>query len=678
MAERKKVSGRVVRKRKNKDQSNKDNGQSAPPTPATERDNTDVAEHDRTPDVPASPAPKRTPPEMFSLNDDPTAESKASFDEWMVHHHYYIENRPDDYEFWIIRRYPKTDPEGNPIAGVAARLSRSFSEAWVQKRFPEGGRFDVELRGPSDDNRYAGLKVPKAAYRNLQVPMSVDEDHNYGRKPVGPMMSLVDDDEEDEIEESEVEEERPSSFMEKIAERYVKSVETDQAELRRLRMQQMKPPPPPPMFDKKQEEDKTSDKILMRLLDSIQTKTPDNAEVANLHRMINKLSEAHSTEKIEQLSAHKDELDKRLREQREVYEARIKEAHASANDIIDRMKSQHEASMRMAKDDFDQRLAQANQRANDFKEDLKRVRDDAKDAARDYREEIKTLQSAVSLVREELSSAKSELTALKVTKDSEMRSAIAEERMKSLQERGTKKNDDEDPFDGMIKRIKQAKELAGSLGEQLGMSSSGDTKADKPKSRLDDLVDIAVKVGGSPEVRKLAGTVTKSLAEGFGSVMKAREETKKSSTPSTAAIIEAHKREQERRRLLEEKSHAGAASEPHETEDATPPPPPDEPKDAIDSVAEAIPTVEKMQEMANPLLDTIEDHCALGTPVDEASKEMVASLQELFDRPKEDVIEALKGTTAEETLDQLEFPRTRLSPEATEYMNTLVQHAIKS
>jgi len=326
-------------------------------------------------------------------------------------------------------------------------------------------------------------------------------------------------------------------------------------------------------------------------------------------------------------------------------------------------------------------LENVREQLKDTKQDLRDLRSESKDDVRKLQGDLDQARTDLAAARNELASAKSSYDALQVTKGSELETRIAQVKMEAMEEARKEERDRlaaeakkpvEDPFDAMMKRVEQAKSLTASLGEKFGINSGGDDTPAKPTGRLDQLMDVAIKVGGSPEIRKLAGTVTKSVAEGAASVLKAREESKQpAASPSTAALTEAWQSGQRPQPAVQ----AEPNPEPQADLD-TPDQKAIEPDvaDSLEAIADAIPDMEQIQAQAGEMLDDIENHSMLGTPVEEAAEEMIGKLMGLLDRPREDILEGMPDATAAKTLEELEFPLSRISPNALEYMDKLIQY----
>lgn len=624
-------------------------------------------EHDGDNGVSESPA-------FLNQGDAPDGD-KMNFDQWMGHHRRYVEERPGDFFFYVMRRYPEHDKDGNLIAGTVFRLKHPFSEAWLSEALPEGGIYTIELRGPTKNpnERYLGLRVRYAAFHGLQLPM-MGGPLPPGAIPPPPDMD-GDGDEADDDFYGDDENERPEiggSFMEKIADQFFEDNRRTKEKLEQMeqrRMVEARRPPPMPMMPpppRRDDDDTPVNRVLMKLVEGISAGPKDSEEVRQLHDLIRKLEEARSTEKIEMLSKHKDEMHQRLTEQRDLFEGRLREMREGYEKTLGAVEKKGEESARGIREDYQARVESARDRADDYKQELNRIRDESREDKARLRADLDAARRELSDVQGKLSEARSELSATRVTKDSEMKTAVAEVRMEALRERTT---NDDSSLTGVVKQISVAKELFSTLSDSFGGGGSSSTDATPaPKGRLSDLADIAIRVGGSPEIRKLAGTVTKSAAEGLKSVVQARAETQQASAPSTAAIVQAHQAQQ---------AQQPVAPIPAPVENPAPPPEPEpEPTSVIDSVAQAIPSMEEIQAKAAPMLDAIEDHCALGTSIEEAGEEMISMLGDVFDAGREQVIEGIGDeASAADTLRELEFPASRLSEDATLYMDQLIAYA---
>jgi len=81
-----------------------------------------------------------------------------------------------------------------------------------------------------------------------------------------------------------------------------------------------------------------------------------------------------------------------------------------------------------------------------------------------------------------------------------------------------------------------------------------------------------------------------------------------------------------------------------------------------------------VEDAGNDMLDAIEDHSTLGTPLDEAAQDVIGRLSRSLGVTEGVVRENIKGASAEKTLEELGFPPSRLTPEATAYLNQLIAH----
>ena len=632
----------------------------------------------------------------FSVGRGPDDEH-VEFDVWMEAHGPIVENRPDDFYFAVVRKYPKLDAKGNPIGGVVLRLKQPFNEAWLSEALPDGGRYTVELKGPTKKPGYTNLKSTYAAYHNLELPMrgmARPPDESLPPFP-GEVEDEIDDEEEDEFEEPSLPQENP--FFTRIADNYFSQTARDERELRELRRQTMRAPQP--------RQESAADKIMLKLVDSMNKPpvTDDTAreEVAKLHGLINKLNETYSREKIETLAANREDIEKRLSEQRKSYELMIKETAESHQKSYDRQASQHQTEMQNLREGYADRSQTLRDQLADVKQELRDARSEGREEVRSLQAKVDQLTTELAMARNEAATSKSEYAALVVTKKSELDTKVAQIQMQEMtrardEERARileEKKKVEDPIESMVNRIEQAKSLASTLGAKLGVGGSDDAPA--PQSKFDKIVDVGLKIAGSKEARQLASGAIESAARGVGTILKAREEAKTTSTPSTSAIMNAWQN--------------GQIQQPPPAPDPAPVPNPAPPQpssvqnpgedlrqatlapqnveyapppntstntviDVVESVADAMPDVDMVTKKGEDLLDNVENHSLLGTPVEEAAEEMISELIELSGAPRVLILANFVDATAIKTLEELGHTSERMSPGALNYMDRLIQY----
>jgi hypothetical protein len=633
-------------------------------------------------------------------NESESSAGKMSFDEWMAKFKVYVETWPDDYQFDLDRRYPKFKENGEVNTGVVRTLTEPFNEAWMREAFPEGGRFDILLKGPTGrpEDRYAGLRVVKARFCSLTIPKrGIEFERELPPPSVASRADQYDDEEDEEIAPSNGSGgSMPDSIMQRIVERHLD--EGDEAKRKLAEMHDSPPlplPPPPTMESARSYKESSHDGMLraMELLSNTLVRKGDGsgaskAELNKLHDLLSDAIATASKKEIEILAKHKEELDKvreahqiALESQRKIFEKQAEQTTTAHNEQMSALRLARESDISQLREDNREKLSDMRERLADAKSDLQqykaesvaelnRVREESTSTKRGLEEKLEKVKDDLANSRNDVSELRSKLATLEVTSKSEMQVAVNQAKMDAEKEhRKSNPDDNLDPLSRLLKSVTQAKELTETLGSQL--NPTADAAGEPKKSTIEVLGSTIKDLAMSPEVRTTVTSVAKTVGGALGDVAKARQ----SQQPSTFSLAAA---------ATQPTPNPEPVPEQIETQQTVPSSSPaviDQPATEENGAVE-VDTVEaqiaKAKAQAEEMLDAVETNCSLGTPIPEAAEELVSSLMNNFGVDKGAIKEQLKGATAEETLKELDLPQTRLSDDARKYLNDMIQHVASS
>ncbi|MFH1865861.1 MAG: hypothetical protein ABIK85_08250 [Candidatus Eisenbacteria bacterium] len=651
------------------------------------------------PDKPLEDSPEKVATELlgagealgidYSLVGEAKAEKRLlrrepqprDFNAWASNPNMLVEEYPDDFYFSIVRKHPTEDAAGNFIGGYTRnRVNHAIDLDWMKEQFPDGGRYEVQFRGPKSGK--GGLILTyfsplSLEYQEYRAPSFDGIDHvpRGNALPTRTDENGNDDDDDDDEEESPIR--GTPGLSDALALRYVESLERDKRRAETVHTPQMRPPVYPPPRPARRDDDEEDDvkksgdgqvfgQAFTKLVEALATRpqtdtTPrddtgdSRQEVLRLHGLLNGIQDSHRKELADRLREQRESLEEMIREQRASFEKLGEEMRTQQRDALDRTADKHKSEIASIREAQGERVDQLKERVVDLKDELRRSLD-----------EVSKLRGDLATAQADAVTSKSELAAVRITKESEIASVKAEARADAadkarVEALSNKKPDDDDPLGSLLNKVTQAKQLSEKLGESLGGGKSDTVKA---PSRIDQLVDVAAKVAGSGEIRKLAGVVTEAAAKGVSAVMKERQERRNAATPSTDAILAAYGRGKRQ-----------VSSEPRRPEL----PPEQKAKPAVESAGEAatdlLQEIAALKASAEEMLDEVEDFAATDEPVEKATEALLDRLQTMAGASRREILEKIKGTTAAQTLVELELSPTRLSDEAQKYLDDMIQHA---
>ena len=620
---------------------------------------------------------KSTAPPPFGKPDG----EEESFDEWMARLIPLIKPRPTgSYRFAIDRKYPLTDDEGNPCAGVQRYTARPFSFNWLCSLFPDGAEISVYVqRHPnSTDAQLAGLWSNWIVKHKIMIPRRHDESvepHPWDRH---------DEDEGEDEDEKQTLVSGDSAIAGSLTERVLSSF-IDQAQRTQEKYETMierqvrRPPmpPTPPPAPTQPPEDKAQAQILDKLVDAFTSSHNDGQsersqdEINRVHRHLSDLQKAHASEMADRLERKDKETAERLQEQAGRFEERIRHVETRADEKIDRASSDKEVAISAARERGQDKYDALKDRFDDVKEDKNKleVKLDATDKElADLRGKVSTLQAS----KEALEATKGmEITTAVITAEAKIRKEVEAER--------PKKSSDDDELGAigkLLKSLKSAKELSSELSTELG---TGQSEPTAPKeSMFDKLLKTGTEIIKDSDVRSFAKDITKSAAEGLKDLNKSRAESKeiirRATVPSTEAIAAAWTNNPDPKvmppstvRVVEPQQAPQVVADTTAT-DVT---------DVASDLKEKVGEVERLEAAALEMLDEVELLALEGAPVEEGADKLVEKMSELLGQPRDAIVPHLEGATAAGTLQELDLPPNHLSEGAKTYMDEILSHVTK-
>jgi len=661
----------------------------------------------------------------------PTASERASqfdFDEWVAPYNDLVEAEPDLVYFMLFRTYPKTDAEGNWIAGlVGNRIQTPLSLEGIKKRVGHiGGRYVVQFHGPSKGRRSAIIQksktihIPKedeeADLMKQSTKTETPSDRPVTEPAVAPLLApqplVVSND-----------------LSTQIVGRWLNRSDKLEEEVARLRAAQAPqvpsatpasrfPPMPRPPTDNDEDdkegddepwEDQRSRSIYARgrretpyipvasappapnkfegvvadaftkLFDQRNndlTPAPvpaDHAEVERLHALVTHLQDAHRAE----LLTLRTETADRVQEQRAAADSQIHDQHVHYEQRLDDLRERNQ-----------QAITAAEARARDEVERIRVLQQEKVDQLREHTEDLKnelqltkvelvSIRSELSAARDKAILAESRNFALESTQESKIEAIKAIARADAAEERAKSAplKKDEDALTTMLSTVSRAKDLTEVLGKQLSGGSSDAAPAAKP-SFLRELTEAGIRMASSPDVRKLAEAVAGAAVKGATSLAKATSGPGPL-IPSTAALIKAREQRDQQQMIrlptnavLPEPTPRPAVIDVVPTQGTA--------QQVVQAAAEAVSNASNKMEQARlaaeDMLGEVEDMAAQGVPVPEAAQSLLSRIVEMAGISIEDAAEAVKGAKATDVLKQFDLPPERLSPAATFYLDGVLQH----
>ncbi len=663
--------------------------------------------------------PKGTPYVTENKIDGNASEDEKirDFNEWMRRIKVHFEQAPDQHMFRIVRTYPRMSSDNQIMAGSAMTTHVPFCQEWMEYVFTDGGRFNVQFLGAN------GAVV--RMFANISIPRRILSEGTKAElaklAPFFDDIPLVTKNIEDRIAQ------REGRSLSSVAEEPMRSRraeredeeddDDDEEESPRLAQRRFIPPPPPPAFappprdagheifarlaekateqnarqlelaqeraDKAQTELMKSlsgvnkgssgmqDEMIMKMVSTLtdgimhrptqQSPNEDTRkEIDRLHGVISEMTKAHASEIIRLTNDHKSELTARINELRDNNDRMMREIN-----------ERHSAALRETNERYQDKITETGRSRDDHEKMIREQLTETKLLLSAKDSEVNRLNTEVMRLNGECTLAKAELQSRSAAHDMEVKSAVLEAKFAG-------KRMDEDPFTSILTKVKQAKELSESLGAQLGGPKT-DSGTEAKKSWVEGTVEVAKALGGSKEFRSLAQTVVEAGGKAAASIIKARGESKAPVTHipavTTADIMASHRRARD---AAETAKLAGVSPARELGASAPNPAPAKEPQSVVDSVAEAADEVARIKQIAEDLLDQIEEFAALETPLGEASDFMIDKLVEASGASIEEAVSILNGSTAEKTLEELDLPPNRLSAEALAYMNRLIAYTVEA
>jgi len=656
----------------------------------------------------------------------PDDEKARDFNEWMRRIKKHLEQDPDQYMFRIMRTYPRMSPDNQIMTGPVMTVFTPFCEEWMGYVFSDGGRFNVQYIGPKGTivRMFANVSIPKrfmsegtkaelvkltpffddipSVTKNIEDRIVQREGKSTSAfAPEGStanmkIRSRSEDDESEGEEEEEDEDDRRARryrqippipyappppirdpgqdmfarFAERATEQNARQLELAQERADRSQAELMKS-----LAGANSKGGGMQEEMMLKMVSTLtegiihRSSTPPvnedtRREVERLHGVVSEMTKANAQEIIRITNDYKTEMTSRLNEVRDNNDRTLRE-------ITER----HASALRETNDRYQDKISDTSRSRDDHEKMIREQLTEAKLLLSAKESEVNRLNTEVMRLSGECTLAKAELQSRSAAHEMEVKSAVLEAKFAG-------KKTDEDPISTFVNKIKQAKELSESLGEQLGSSSKSD-KTDEKKSRIDGIVEVAKALGGSKEFRSLASTVVEGAGKAAAAVIKARGEAKAAQSTSAAAsasvadIMAAHRRQ----RAVAEGALANPAPIRHIAQGVTAPSAATlepEPTSVIDSVIEAADDIERIRQIAEELLDQIEEFAALETPLREASEYMIEKLIEASGGSEDEIFAMLDGTSAEKTLKELELPANRLSSGALDYMDKVIAYTIES
>lgn len=613
------------------------------------------------------------------------------FNGWMEEHKQYPENYPDHFFFRIMRTHPKHNREGAPIAGPVEYYNRAFYLEDLRKQLPEGGRFDVELVGPIRTAKgEIRRNVIRAAFRSLELPDLRERlTSNDGIVTPqlldslglgGPDQETDESEDDDDVGDGSNGRSENAPFMDKLMdthfqdlERMRRKNEQYERELRERMEREYR------MRDRDRERSsKPQDEVTSTLLSSLMDLTKsslskkdnegvgqhDREELSRLHDQISKAQEEHRRSQ----EAHQREMTERLQAQAREWQDRMEELRKSYEKLMGDLRERYDSEINRLREGHTDKVEGIQAQYREAREDLTAARST-----------IESLRTELAQAHAESNRVQSELAALKTTKDADIRAAVIEAERRVEQAAKPKKTDDEDPLEGMVKRVKKARELSETLGETLGGGSSkAGAETGEKKGFGKNLVEVVRSLAGSEDVRKLTTDVTKSVTSAMTSAAREYGSRSGSQVPSTTAAAAAYQAASSQPPAPMQPQTPMQPQHPAPVQPQTVQPPsqgsppvvPDPVSVADSTATEVQPDV--IDQTASDMLDSIEDHATIGTQIDEAAKDVLGQLSRSLGVTESVIRDNIKGATAEKTLEELGLPATRLTPEATAYLNQII------
>ena len=574
---------------------------------------------------------------------DPTYDVKhQDFNAWMLKLAPIVERNPDDYWFRIIRRYPKIDPiNGVSLEGTVERkINVPFSEEWMCQRFPDGGRFDVSLIGPWKSGRGKGVSLGQIhrTFRGVRIARNDIPTEEAIPPPTFDVRSrkqIADDDADDDDHMETMD--RPDSFTERLAGRYLQDVDHTKAQLARMEQQRRIPPPPA----KSNGMEKIVEQLLAATLRPKAENGTSSEERQRLYDLVNSLKDNHRQELGDRLDKASSDSETRVRDMRESYEKLLGEARTRGDSELDRMRTAFIDRYDALKDRFD----------------------DTKEELRSSRSSVTTLQQQLAESRHESTMAQSELKATQSSKASELKAAVLEAKIEAEKDARSREPKSKDALEDLTSSLTKAISFKDKLVNAFGDKDAG---PEPKKSRLEQWGDIAAKIAGSKDVQETVQGALKTTIEAIqGASKKRAAQATAASGPSTKAIIDASVKTT----MIEPPPIEPPVTDEHPRVVAV--------QNPESETTLVMPDDATIAAAANDMLDAIEDSSSLDTPVEEAAEEMLIQLEGMLPFGREMIVAQLKDATWKDVLESVDMDESRLTDEAKGYLDRMIQHAVK-